>query len=84
MPRIAYQPADLAVPADLVNAIRQRRGGELLNLDRMLLHSPAFARGWNGFLGEVRTGLALSPKLRVRLIRSCFACQKDSARRLAL
>ena len=64
MPRIAYQPADLAVPADLVDAIRQRRGGELLNLDRMLLHSPALARGWNGFLGEVRNGLALSPKLR--------------------
>jgi alkylhydroperoxidase family enzyme len=35
-----------------------------MNLDRMLLHSPAFARGWNAFLGEVRTGLELSPKLR--------------------
>src|SRR4051812_39155401 len=30
----------------------------------MLLHSPAFAKGWNVFLREVRTGLALSPKLR--------------------
>jgi alkylhydroperoxidase family enzyme len=64
MPRIPYQPADLAEPAQIVNAIRRRRGGELLNLDRMLLHSPAFARGWNAFLGEVRTGLELSPKLR--------------------
>lgn len=64
MARIPYQPADLAEPAAVVDAVRLRRGGGLLNLDRMLLHSPAFARGWNGFLGEVRTGLSLSPKLR--------------------
>lgn len=64
MPRIPYQPADLALPADIVDAIRRRRGGRLLNLDRMLLHSPSFARGWNAFLGEVRGGLELSPKLR--------------------
>ena len=64
MPRIDYQPLDLSEPADIVNAIRERRGGQLLNLDRMLLHSPAFAKGWNVFLREVRTGLELSPKLR--------------------
>jgi alkylhydroperoxidase family enzyme len=64
MPRIPYQPADLAEPKEIVSAIRTRRGGELLNLDRMLLHSPAFAKGWNAFLGQVRTGLELSPKLR--------------------
>lgn len=64
MPRIPYRPTDLAEPAAIVDAIRQRRGGTLLNLDRMLLHSPAFARGWNAFLGEVRTGLSVSPKLR--------------------
>ena len=51
-------------PADLVAAIRARRGGDLLNLDRMLLNSPALARGWNAHLGEVRTGLGLSAKLR--------------------
>jgi alkylhydroperoxidase family enzyme len=64
MPRIPYQPSNLAEPHDLVAAIRARRGGELLNLDRMLLHSPPFAHGWNAFLREVRTGLTLSPKLR--------------------
>lgn len=64
MPRIPYQPIDLAEPAHLVQSIRQRRGGTLLNLDRMLLHSPNFASGWNQFLREVRTGLQLSPKLR--------------------
>jgi alkylhydroperoxidase family enzyme len=64
MPRISYQPLDLAEPRDVVDAVRARRGGTLLNLDRMLLHSPSFAKGWNAFLGEVRTGLTLSPRLR--------------------
>ncbi len=64
MPRIPYQPADLNEPAELVSAIRTRRGGHLLHLDRMLLHSPAFAQGWNALLGAVRGGLALSPRLR--------------------
>ena len=64
MPHIPYLPEDLKEPADVVDALRKRRGGELLHLDRMLLHSPAFARGWNVFLGAVRTELSLSPKLR--------------------
>lgn len=64
MPRIAYLPQHHAEPEDLVTAIRQRRGGELLNLDRMLLHSPAFARGWNGLLGAVRGELELDADLR--------------------
>lgn len=64
MPRLAYTPVDIDDPADLVQAIRTRRGGKLLNLDRMLLHSPAFARGWNGLLGAVRNDLDLDPLLR--------------------
>ena len=64
MPRIDYVPADLADPVEVVDAIRSRRGGRLLNLDRMLLHSPPFARGWNAFLREVRSRLELPPKLR--------------------
>jgi alkylhydroperoxidase family enzyme len=64
MARIPYQPADIAEPKAVVDAVRARRGGGLLNLDRMLLHSPPLARGWNAFLGEVRTGLSVSPRLR--------------------
>lgn len=64
MPRIPYLPNDLHEPAELVAAIRARRGGRLLHLDRMLLHSPAFARGWNVFLGAVRTDLHLPARLR--------------------
>ncbi|MBU6382270.1 MAG: carboxymuconolactone decarboxylase family protein [Betaproteobacteria bacterium] len=64
MPYIPYLPEDLAEPAAVVDAIRKRRGGDLLHLDRMLLHSPPFAQGWNLFLGAVRNDLSLSPKLR--------------------
>ena len=64
MARIPYQPSDIAEPKDLVAAIRARRGGALLNLDRMLLHSAPFANGWNAFLRAVRTELTLAPKLR--------------------
>src|SRR5690606_22920843 len=64
MPRIPYAPADLAAPREIVDAIRARRGGTLINLDRMLLHSPEMAMGWNTYLGAIRTRLQLSPKLR--------------------
>lgn len=49
---------------DLVAAIEARRGGTLLNLDRMLLWSEPLARGWNAYLRTIRTELALSPFLR--------------------
>lgn len=61
---IPYQPIDLAEPAQLVAAIRKRRGGQFINLDRMLLHSVPIAEGWNHFIGEIRNNLSLDPKLR--------------------
>jgi len=62
--RIPQVPDAQLGPAAVVDAIRKRRGGTLLNLDRMLLNSPAFAVGWNGFLGAVRNSLTLDAKLR--------------------
>ena len=59
MPRIPYTPADINEPREIVDAIRARRSGTLLNLDRMLLNSPPFASGWNALLGEVRGKLSL-------------------------
>ena len=63
---IPYRPDDdTAGPKELVAAIRSRRpGGKLLNLDRMLLHSPEFAKGWNTMFAAIRGKLALSPRLR--------------------
>jgi alkylhydroperoxidase family enzyme len=64
MPAIPYLETPAPGTSELVDAIRARRGGRLLNLDRMLLHSPPFASGWNTFLREVRLNLALDPVRR--------------------
>lgn len=59
MPRLPLLTDDQAGPPELVAAIRQRRGGALIDLDRLLLHSPPFAQGWSEFMGRVRTALAV-------------------------
>ena len=59
-----WTPERKPQPQDLVQAILERRGGELLNLDRALLWSEPLARGWNSYLKNVRTGLGASRKLR--------------------
>ena len=64
MPRIPYAAEDDPRIAALVTSIRARRGGKLINLDRMLLHSPPYAEGWNTLLGAVRRKLDLDPQLR--------------------
>jgi alkylhydroperoxidase family enzyme len=60
----AWTPQAKPQPEDLVQAITQRRGGQLLNLDRVLLWSEPIARGWNVFMKNVRQDLSTSPKLR--------------------
>jgi alkylhydroperoxidase family enzyme len=65
MPRLPYLPQDTVEPADIVAPIRKRRGGTLFNLDRMLLHSPPLALGWNGLFDAIRGDrMTLSPRLR--------------------
>jgi alkylhydroperoxidase family enzyme len=59
-----WTPAAAPRNEELVKAIEARRGGTLLNLDRMLLWSEPLARGWNGYLRALRQELALSPFLR--------------------
>jgi alkylhydroperoxidase family enzyme len=66
-----------AGPSELVQAIRARRkGGKLLNLDRMLLHSPNFAKGWNGMFGAIRNQLTLAPRLRETAIMAIGTLNK--------
>ena len=64
MPLLPYLTDEQVGDSPLVAAIRQRRGGGLLNLDRQLMYSPPFAQGWNALLGTVRTGLSVDPRLR--------------------
>src|SRR5258708_1134689 len=62
---IPYLTDDKAGPPELVDAIRARRPNQkLLNLDRILLHSPNFAKGWNGMFAAIRNQLTLPGKLR--------------------
>ena len=59
-----WTPAAKPQPDDLVQAILNRRGGSLINLDKALLWSEPLARGWNVYLKAVRTDLPTSWKLR--------------------
>lgn len=67
---IPYLPdSEESAPPGLVQSIRSRRkGGKLLNLDRMLLHSPPFAEGWNAMFAAIRGKLSLPGKLRELVI----------------
>ena len=58
--RLSYvEPA-----SPVTEAIRTRRGGELNELDRTLLHSLPIAAGWNILLGAVRTQTSIQADLR--------------------
>ncbi len=77
MPRIPYRRDDDPEIGELVAAIKSRRKGRLINLDRMLLHSPPFAKGWNALLGAVRRDLEISP--RVRELAICAVARLNKA-----
>jgi alkylhydroperoxidase family enzyme len=65
MPNIPYR-TDFSDPdaAKIVAEIKLRRGGDLLNLDRMLMHQPDLAQGWSGLLGRIRKGYRISARDR--------------------
>jgi 4-carboxymuconolactone decarboxylase len=60
MARLAY----VAPPGAVTDRIRERRGGKLVALDGVLLHSPELADGWNSMLGAVRGKSTLPPDIR--------------------
>ena len=58
--RIPYaDPAVDLATAELAEQIKRERGGKLLNLYRMLLHSPPVARGWLNMFTAIRQQAAL-------------------------
>ena len=57
------ESADPEVQA-LIERIKARRGGALLDLDKALLNAPTIADGWNAFLGAVRTRCVLKGRWR--------------------
>ena len=73
---IPYAPDTPPAGAEQIyNAILARRGGKLMNLDRMLLNSPEFAQGWNTMFGAIWK-LSVPPKLRELAIVTIGAMNK--------
>ena len=63
--RIApWSPEAAQRPADLTEAILQRRGGKYINLDLALLWSEPLARGWNAYVGAVRREFRVDARLK--------------------
>jgi alkylhydroperoxidase family enzyme len=62
MARIPYPDASRYEP--LVARIKRERGGNLLNLYHMLLHSPPLAEGWLTFFSAVRQATDLPGRYR--------------------
>jgi alkylhydroperoxidase family enzyme len=74
---IPYVSDEKAGPPELVESIKSRRpGGKLLNLDRMLLNSPNFAKGWNTMFAAIRNQLSLPGNLRELAIMSIAVLNK--------
>jgi alkylhydroperoxidase family enzyme len=63
-PRLAGAPEE-GPTADL---LRVRRGGTLSALDRLLLHSPPVAEGWNALVGALRSRTTLPADLREAVV----------------
>jgi len=59
MARISYPDPSRYEREPLVDRIRHERGGKLLNLYKMLLHSPPVAEGWLAFFTALRQRAAL-------------------------
>jgi alkylhydroperoxidase family enzyme len=55
---------DVDPAGEVADRVRERRGGHLTPLDRMLLHSEPLADGWNALLGAVRSRFELAAELR--------------------
>jgi alkylhydroperoxidase family enzyme len=64
MARIPYPDASRYEHEPLVERIKRERGGKLLNLYKMLLHSPPVAEGWLTFFTAVRQKAELPGRYR--------------------
>jgi alkylhydroperoxidase family enzyme len=68
MARIPYADTERPDIAPLAARIKAERGGSILNLYRMLLHSPPVAEGWLTFLTAIRQKSGLAAKVRELVI----------------
>lgn len=66
MPRVGLVDEDTS--GAVADRVRARRGGVLTELDRLLLHSPPVADGWNALLGAIRARTTVRPDIREMVI----------------
>ena len=65
LPNIPYRTEfDDEEARRVAEEFRVRRGGRVLNLDRMLLYCPPLAEGWASLMVRVRTGYRIAPRHR--------------------
>ena len=65
MPNIPYKNTEGYEPKHVLDAVLARRGaGGLMNLDRILLHSPELTEGWSVMFRKIRNEFTAEPKLR--------------------
>ena len=62
------EEADLADSAEFIEKVRRGRRGNLLNIYRLLLHSPPLASAWFDLLNVVRWKTTLDGRLREIII----------------
>jgi alkylhydroperoxidase family enzyme len=64
MARLSYPDLNQPDTAPLAERIKAERGGRMLNLYRMLLHSPPVADGWRALLTAIRQQCRLAGRPR--------------------
>lgn len=64
MARIRYPDPSEFEREPLAERIKRERGGKVLNLYRMLFHSPPVAEGWLAFFTSIRQKAALTGRYR--------------------
>ena len=64
MARIPYADANDPATRELTQQIKRERGGNVLNLYRMLLHSPPIAQGWLNLFTAIRQQALLPGRYR--------------------
>ncbi|MFN8522779.1 MAG: carboxymuconolactone decarboxylase family protein [Chloroflexota bacterium] len=64
MARLSYVTHPSSTPSEAARLLLEYRRGEVLNLDRTLLHSPPIAGAWPTFSGAIRRESVLDGQIR--------------------
>jgi alkylhydroperoxidase family enzyme len=64
--------------SELIGRVKAGRSGSLLNVYKVLLHSPKVTEAWMGLIDAIRTGTTLDPRTReIAIIRAAHANRSE-------